>query len=139
MKDRFFIYYSGTDKLISPKTVNSINYDGYLHNSEKKRLSFLFSNDVEKGNFTRDFQLGNKNLKIVRTEIQKNSTSSSTVTPTVDPQPQTNSLITINTTPKTTTTPTQKQETGSNSIFLIGGLAGLAFLFLNKKGKKRRR
>ncbi|MCK6382661.1 MAG: hypothetical protein L6Q54_15605 [Leptospiraceae bacterium] len=133
-KDRFFIYYSGLGKVTSPK-VSGINYDGYLHNSTQKRMSFLFSNEDEKGNFIRDFQKANPNLKIARTHVQKMSSSS---------QPSQPSRTSSETSKKSEvkreeSSEVRKEESGGNeNILLILAVGAGAFLFLGKGKKKRK-
>lgn len=130
-KDRFFIYYSGSGKFKNLKSVRNVNYDGYLHNSEKKRVSFLFSTEAEKANFINDFQTGNPNLKIVRTHIQ--TSSQSTNQPARKQEDSRTPEVKRSETPEAR----KEEDSGNGNILLILAIGAGAFLFLGKKKKRK--
>lgn len=143
MSARFYIYYAlkqgKKGSIKSPSTADNVSYSGYMHNPDKKRMSFLSNSQADKGSFVRDFQVVNPDFQII-------STSSSTASATKQ-NPQT--TVAKKETPAASTGEGRiakkqepKEESGNGVYYLVGlvgaGVIGFA-IYSSFKGKKKKR
>ncbi|MCC6275256.1 MAG: hypothetical protein IT569_05335 [Leptospiraceae bacterium] len=143
MSERFYLYYATKPgkqavQIKSPAVANNVSYPEYLHNPDKKRMSFVTSTESDRGSFVRDFQLANPNYRIINTSTTPSkSQAKKTVTPAVK-----NEIAKQSTGEGGKLAKQTEKESGNAIYYLVGaigvGVIGIA-IYSSMKGKKKKR
>jgi len=141
MSERFYLYYATKPgkqavQIKSPAVANNVSYPDYLHNPDKKRMSFVTSSESDRGSFVRDFQLANPNYRVINTSSgPSKSQTKKTVTPAEIAKQSTGEGGKL-------AKQKDENESGNAIYYLVGaigvGVIGIA-IYSSMKGKKKKR